>query len=212
MARSGAAMEKQDWKKDLKELYRPSGREFSRVTVPPMQFLMVDGRGDPNTAPAYARAVEWLYAVSYPVKFASKKDLGRDYVVYPLEGLWWADDLESFVDGRRENWKWTMMIAQPDWVTPGMIADAMDRAGAKLGDPPPSLRVETFDEGLCLQIMYTGPYKDEGPVIARLHGEVIPRAGLVENGHHHEIYLGDPRRTAPEKLKTIIRQPVRSAG
>ncbi|MFZ1773763.1 MAG: GyrI-like domain-containing protein, partial [Rhizobiaceae bacterium] len=175
-------------------------------------YLMIDGHGDPNTAPAYMSAVEWLYSVSYPVKFMSKKDLGRDYAVMPLEGLWWADDMNAFITRDKSAWSWTMMILQPDWITKVMIDAAIEKASAKLGAPPPSLRLETLDEGLCVQIMHIGPYDAEGPVLARLHGEFLPQNGLTETGHHHEIYLSDPRKSAPEKLKTVLRQPVRRLG
>jgi hypothetical protein len=202
-------MEKTDFKKTLKHLYRPSAKDFALVEVPAMRFVMVDGFGNPNTAPAYKRAVEWLYSVSYALKFASKKELERDYGVLPLEGLWWAQDMDAFTAGDKDKWSWTAMIMQPDWITDAMFAAAVDKARGKLGDPPESLRLDTFDEGLSVQIMHIGPYDAEGPTIARLHQQFIPQNGLTENGHHHEIYLSDPRRVAPEKLKTIIRQPVK---
>ncbi|RNC93474.1 MAG: hypothetical protein ED558_11210 [Oricola sp.] len=202
-------MEKTDFKKTLKHLYRPSAKDFALVEVPAMRFVMVDGFGNPNTAPAYKRAVEWLYSVSYALKFASKKQLERDYGVLPLEGLWWAEDMDAFTAGDKDKWSWTAMIMQPDWITDAMFAAAVDKARGKLGDPPESLRLEIFDEGLSVQIMHIGPYDAEGPTIARLHQQFIPQNGLTENGHHHEIYLSDPRRVAPEKLKTIIRQPVK---
>lgn len=202
-------MEKTDFKKTLKHLYRPSAKDFALVEVPAMRFVMVDGFGNPNTAPAYKRAVEWLYSVSYALKFASKKQLERDYGVLPLEGLWWAEDMDAFTAGDKDKWSWTAMIMQPDWITDAMFAAAVEKARGKLGDPPESLRLETYDEGLSVQIMHIGPYDAEGPTIARLHQQFIPQNGLTENGHHHEIYLSDPRRVAPEKLKTIIRQPVK---
>lgn len=196
----------------MNTFYAPSAKDFSLVQVPPLHYLMIDGHGDPNTAPAYMSAVEWLYSVSYPVKFMSKKDLGRDYAVMPLEGLWWADDMNAFITRDKSAWSWTMMILQPDWITKVMIDAAIEKASAKLGAPPPSLRLETLDEGLCVQIMHIGPYDAEGPVLARLHGEFLPQNGLTETGHHHEIYLSDPRKSAPEKLKTVLRQPVRRLG
>ncbi|MEC9344022.1 MAG: GyrI-like domain-containing protein [Pseudomonadota bacterium] len=202
-------MEKSDFRKILKHLYQPSAKDFALVEVPRMQFLMVDGAGNPNTSQDYARAVQWLYSVSYPLKFMSKKTLERDYAVPPLEGLWWAEDLASFVSGDKDRWQWTMMIMQPDWIGAEMFVQAREKACAKLGEAPASLRLEAFEEGLSVQIMHVGPYADEGPAIARLHDEYLPQHGLVENGHHHEIYLGDPRKTAPERLKTVIRQPVR---
>lgn len=206
------SMEKADFRKTMKALYAPSAKAFSVVDVPPLQYLMIDGHGDPNAAPAYMSAVQWLFSVSYPVKFASKKDLGRDYAVMPLEGLWWADDMNAFITREKSAWSWTMMILQPDWITAEMIAAATQKASAKLGPPPPSLRFEVLDEGLCVQIMHIGPYDAEGPVLVRLHGEFLPQNGLTETGRHHEIYLSDPRKSAPEKLRTVLRQPVKRLG
>ena len=199
-----------DLKKLMKPLWSPPADRFTIVDVPEMQFAMIDGEGDPNTAPTYPQAVQWLYSVSYGARFASKA-AGREYSVCPLEGLWWADDWNDFVADNRTNWRWTMMIMQPDWITAEMFAAAVDKAKKKLGSPPASLRLESFAEGRAVQIMHVGPYSAEGPTIARLHAEFLPANGLVENGHHHEIYLGDPRKTAPEKLKTVLRQPVRAA-
>lgn len=202
-------MDKVDFRKTMKAFWAPPVGRFTLVEVPRLQFAMIDGKGDPATSQTYRDAVQWLYSVSYPLKFMSKNDLGRDYTVAPLEGLWWADDMSAFVAGDRANWRWTAMIMQPDWITPALFAAAVDKARGKLGAPPPSLRFDAFDEGLSVQIMHVGPYRDEAPTIARLHGEFLPANGLVENGHHHEIYLSDPARTASEKLKTVIRQPVR---
>ncbi len=204
-----AVMDKTDFKKTLKDLYAPTAKEFVLVEVPEMQFIMVDGIGAPSTSSAYLDAVSWLYGLAYPIKFASKTDLGRDYVVPPLEGLWWADDMNAFTEGDRDAWRWTMMIMQPEWVTDQMFEDGQVKAAKKLGEPPETLRFGSFDEGLSVQILHVGSYADEAPTIARLHKEYLPENGLVENGHHHEIYLGDPRKVAPEKLKTILRQPVR---
>jgi hypothetical protein len=204
--------DKIDFKKILKALYAPPAGRFVQVDVPPLQYLMVDGAGDPNTAASYGRAVEWLYSVSYPLKFMSKRELGRDYAVMPLEGLWWAEDMSTFISRDKDKWSWTMMILQPEWITRDMVDAAVAKARGKLGEPPASLRLETLDEGLCVQTMHVGSYDEEGPVLAKLHGEYLPRNGLAERGHHHEIYIGDPRKTPPEKLKTILRQPVRPRG
>ena len=201
-------MAKTDFKKTLKHLYAPTSKDFAIVDVPEMQFSLVDGEGSPESE-AYATAISWLYGVAYPIKFASKIQLNKEYAVMPLEGLWWADDFSAFAEGDRDSWKWTAMIMQPDWITDEMFAAGVEKASGKLGDPPASLRLERFKEGLSVQIMHIGPYSAEAPTIARLHQEFIPENGLVENGHHHEIYLGDPRRTAPERLKTVLRQPVR---
>jgi len=202
-------MEKIDFKKTMKALYQPPADRFSIVEVPRMQFAMLDGKGDPNVAAAYAHAVQWLYSVSYALKFMSKKELARDYAVPPLEGLWWADDMNTFTTRDKAAWSWTMMILQPDWITPDMFSAAVEKAGRKLGAVPAGLRLEQYEEGLSVQILHVGSYDDEGPVLRRLHEEFLPQNGLTETGHHHEIYLSDPRKTAPEKLKTVLRQPVR---
>jgi hypothetical protein len=182
------------------------------VDVPDMHYLMIDGHGDPNTSPGYAEALKALYPVAYKLKFASKRDLGRDYVVPPLEGLWWAEDMDSFTTARdKSRWDWTMMIMTPDWVDRQMFAAAVEQAGARdrparLGD----LRLELLSEGRSVQTLHVGSFDDEADVLARLHHDVIPGNGLRMVGKHHEIYLSDPRRTAPEKLRTILRQPVSS--
>lgn len=202
-------MPKTDFKKELKHLYNPP-RRFTVVDVPPMAFLMIDGHGDPNTAQAYKDAVEALYAVAYKVKFASKRELDQDYVVPPLEGLWWAKDMDLFVSRDKSAWDWTMMIMQPEWISCEMLEEAVQQVARTKDLPALSrVRLETYHEGLAVQIMHTGSYDDEGPVIARMHHEFMPENGYEPAGKHHEIYLGDPRRVAPEKLKTVIRQPVR---
>ena len=204
-------MSKIDFKKEFKELYRPSSKAFEVINVSPMQFLMIDGHGDPNTDESYGEAVEALYALAYKIKFMSKKQMDRDYVVPPLEGLWWAADMDSFTVSRDKSaWDWTMMIMTPDWVTGKMFDQAVEQV--KKGKNPPALsnvRLETYHEGLAVQILHVGSFDDEGPILARLHQEYLPANNYVENGKHHEIYLSDPRRVAPEKLKTVLRQPVK---
>lgn len=204
-------MEKTDFRKTLRPLYSPPAGRFVTIDVPPMQFVKVDGAGDPNTAPAYRTALEWLYSVSYAIKFAAKASQGRDYVVPPLEGLWHADDPGSFVRREKDRWRWTMMIMVPDFIGQEAFGEAVAKAGRKLGDPPASLRFEPYAEGLSLQTLHIGSYDDEGPVLATLHDKVMPELRLRFNGPHHEIYLADPRKTAPARLKTILRQPVRPA-
>jgi hypothetical protein len=203
-----------DLKKEDKLLYSPSSKKFSLVEVPEQQFLMLDGKGDPNS-PTYSQAVEALFAVAYTVKFMSKKDPGIDYVVMPLEGLWWAEDTGAFdpETGDRDQWLWRAMIRQPDHITAEMVNIAVDQAKAKGkgGDRIDDIRLETFREGLSVQIMHIGPFSEEGPTIQRMHQEYIPQEGLEENGEHHEIYLSNIQRTAPERLKTILRQPVKRA-
>lgn len=204
-------MSKIDFKKERKHLYQPSKKEFTVVDVPSMQFLMVDGRGNPNTAQAYTDAVEALYAVAYKIKFASKKELDKDYTVPPLEGLWWAENMAAFnlASQDKDQWLWTMMIMQPDWITPEMVEE--NKAIVQQQKDPAALakvRLEPYEEGLSIQIMHIGSYADEAPTLARLHNEFMPAHGYTFNGKHHEIYLSDPRRVAPEKLKTVLRQPV----
>jgi hypothetical protein len=201
-------MEKLDLKKTRKPLFTALRNRFVMINAPPVSYLMVDGQGDPNTAQAYRPAVESLYATAFTIKFACKAN-GRDFVVMPLEGLWSAPDPESFVARRKDEWDWTMMIMVPDYVDDETFLAARIRARKKLGALPESLRLESLEEGLCLQALHVGGYDDEGPLLARLHGEIMPSGGYDFAGRHHEVYLSDPRKTAPEKLKTVIRQPVR---
>ncbi len=204
-------MSKIDFKKEWKHLYRPSAKDFEVVEVPPMNFLMIDGHGDPNVAQDYVHAIEALYAVAYKVKFLSKTATGKDYVVPPLEGLWWAEDMQSFTQARdKSKWEWTMMIMTPDWVKSTLLDQALEEVGAKKNPPGlDKMKSQKYDEGLCVQIMHVGSYDEEGPTLARMHQDWIPQNGFVENGKHHEIYLSDPRRVEPKKLKTVLRQPLR---
>jgi hypothetical protein len=201
-------MAKRDFKKELKHLYGPSKKEFSVVDVPPMNFLMIDGHGDPNDNPDFQEGMDALYGMAYTIKFALKPQ-GIEFVVPPSEALWWMEDMSEFSVETKDRWQWTLMIMQPDEVTQEIVAAAQGELARKK-DPPAlsKLRYERYHEGLSVQIMYLGAYADEGPTIARMH-EFIRENGYDFNGKHHEIYLGDPRRTAPEKLKTVIRQPVK---
>jgi hypothetical protein len=203
-------VEKIDFKKELKHLYQPSVKEVVQVNVPTMNFLMVDGEGDPNTSPAYADAVETLFAVSYAVKFMVKKGPSAvDYGVMPLEGLWWADDMSQFTTKDKSSWKWTMIIMQPAIVT----REIVERAIAEVKKKKKSLaaisklRLEAFAEGRCAQIMHIGPFSEEGPTIEKVHQFIASRG--KRKGKHHEIYLTDIRKADPSKWKTIIRQPLR---
>lgn len=200
-------MEKVDFKKQHKDLYAPSKTGFEHINVPPMQFVMIDGAGPPGNT-AYVTACNWLFPISYGIKFMSKNTLARDYVVLPLEGLWWADDFSAYTEDRRDEWKWTLMIRQPDWITPQMFEAALENTVNKQGSVPRTLRFQTYDEGLSVQTLHIGPFSEEAPKLAYLHDRYLPQNGLKETGHHHEIYLSDPRKTAPEKLRTILRQPV----
>jgi hypothetical protein len=201
-------MDKLDLKKVHKALFSAPADAFVRVVAPAVPYLMVDGHGDPNTAPEYVLAVESLYTTAYALKFAAKAR-GKDFVVAPLEGLWSAPDPLSFTARRKHEWRWTMMIMVPQGVTHDDFMAARDKAEGKRGALAESLRLETLEEGLCLQALHIGSYDDEGPLLARLHSEVMPAGGYDFAGPHHEVYLSDPRKTAPEKLRTVLRQPVR---
>jgi len=205
-------MEKFDIKKVCKTLYGAPIGEFAVIDVSPLDYFMSDGAGDPNTASEYKAAVEALYAVSYTLKFMSKAALRRDYVVPPLEGLWWSDDMADFVARRKDRWRWTMMIAVPDFIEAAMAREAIVKAMQKKQLPAlPGLRFERLQEGQAVQTLHIGAYDDEGPILQRLHQEFLPANRLAPSGHHHEIYLSDPRKTAAAKLKTSVRQPVRPA-
>jgi hypothetical protein len=197
---------KLDVKKQLRSLYDASS-EPVMVEVPPMNFLMVDGSGDPNGSEEYRQALEALFGLSYALKFKAKK-AGTDYGVMPLEGLWWVEDLSTLDLKKRDNWKWTSMIMQPSPVTEDMVIEAREELRKKK-DPPalPKLRFERFDEGLSAQVMHRGPFAEEPRTIERLHS-FIRDSGYEPRGKHHEIYLSDFNRTAPENLRTILRQPV----
>ncbi|MEV5708008.1 GyrI-like domain-containing protein [Actinoallomurus sp. NPDC052274] len=206
-------MTRYDVKRDLKQCYAPRNTDWALVDVPTQRFIAVDGHGDPNTSADYARAVEALYAVAYTIKFTSKNALGRDFVVGPLEGLWWSDRPEVFITRAKDAWHWRMLISQPDWITDDLIDEARQAALTKKGLPTiAQVRRETLTEGTSAQVLHIGPYDDEGPVLARLHHEYLAANDLRMTGHHHEIYLGDPRRAEPAKLRTIIRQPVRTGS
>lgn len=203
-----------DWKKDQKALYAPTDKQVTELVVPPMQYLMVDGSGNPNTAPWFQQATEALYSLSYTLKFGLKKQgVPVEYAVYPLEGLWWMDDMSALNPSTllldKERFIWTLLIAQPAHVTPAHVEQARAEAARKkpaLAQALAALRLETYDEGACVQIMHVGPYDAEPPTIQKLHDHVAGK-GWHLRGKHHEIYLSDPRRTAPEKMKTVIRQP-----
>ena len=202
-------MQTLDLKKELKLLYAALPGKVMLLDVPPMNFLMIDGTGNPNTAPAYAEAVQALYTLAYTIKFSLKKAGHRRLPRDGLEGLWWMEDMAQFSLARKDDWLWTMMIMQPEVVTPQVVEAA--RAEAQKKKPSPALanvRLERYAEGPCAQIMHIGPYAAEAPTIQHLHA-FIAESGFQLRGKHHEIYLGDPRRTAPEKLKTILRQPVK---
>jgi hypothetical protein len=202
-----------DVRRELKGLYAPRNRTWERVEVPPQRFLAVDGEGDPNTAPAYTAAVQAVYTVTYTLKFAAKRAGGRDFKVGPLEALWWAEDYAAFTGRDKDAWRWTVMIALPEWVEEQAWAEAAGAPRQEKGNPAhcpgPALHL---DEGLCAQALHIGPYDAEGPLLAELHQRWLPENGLRESGLHHEVYLNDPRRSAPERLKTVLRQPAVPIG
>ncbi len=198
-----------DLKKDLKPYYSQRRGVVSIIDVPAFAFLMVDGHGDPNGSPAFAAACEVLFSLSYTLKFMLKMDKRTyDYPVMPLEGLWWTKDMAQFSLDRKDLWDWTVMILQPDIITPGLHAEAVE----KLKKKKPQLatgdaRLGRFAEGTCAQILHVGPFSTEGPTVQKLHDH-IAEAGRSLRGKHHEIYFSDPRRADPSKMKTIIRQPI----
>lgn len=202
-------MDKIDHKKTL-DSYRASPREFRIIDVPPLQYLMIDGHGDPNTSKDFADAITALYPVAYKLKFASKLNLGKDYTVMPLEGLWWSDDMDSFTSARdKSKWDFTLMIMQPDWITHDMFVAAVQKVAEK-GAPKnlDKVRFETLNEGKCVQTLHIGSFDDEADTLEEMHHSFIPSNGLKLTGKHHEIYFSDFRKVAPSKLRTILRQPV----
>ncbi len=194
----------------IKAYYTPSSREPQIITIPTLNFLMIDGHGDPNSDPSYTSAITALYTLSYTLKFSLKKEGTPDFKVFPLEGLWWADDMSTFLSGDKSAWDWTMMIAQPDWIRRDHVEQASEKAsnaGKADRNVLKNVRFDSFEEGPVVQLMHIGPYSTEGPNISRIHA-FAGEQGYQLRGKHHEIYLGDPNRTTPENLKTIIRQPV----
>jgi hypothetical protein len=202
-------MKKVDLKKELKHLYQPPKDRVVQVDVPAMNFLMVDGEGDPNTAQTYRDALEVLYPLSYTLKFLVKKGpKAVDYGVMPLEGLWWADDMSTFSVEDKSKWKWTLMIMQPSYVKKAMVDTAIAEVKRKKNPIALSkVRFETFPEGKAAQIMHIGPFSEEGPTIEKVHN-FIDECDRKRSGKHHEIYLSDIRTADPKKWKTIIRQPM----
>jgi hypothetical protein len=203
-------MSKINFAKEYKQLYQAKP-EFTVINVPSLRYLMIDGHGDPNTSQQYAESVAALYALSYALKFLSKNDLNRDYVVPPLEGLWWAEDMSTFVTRQKAQWDWTMMILLPDWISDHQVQSVQQQLQRKKNPPRlEQVRVQPYDEGLAVQILHIGSYDDEGPILQQLHQQWLPQHGYRESGKHHEIYLSDPRRVESSALKTILRQPIAS--
>lgn len=197
-----------DLKKEFKQLYNPSAKEVSVVDVPAMNFLMIDGEGAPSSQ-QYMQSIEALFTVSYTLKFMVKKAQGVDYAVMPLEGLWWMDNMAEFSTQRKDEWKWTSMIMQPEYVKEGDVKAAIEQARKKKDLPAiDKIRFENFKEGLSAQIFYVGPYADEGPTVTKIH-DYIHKSGHELSGKHHEIYLNNAAKVPSEKWKTVIRQPMK---
>jgi hypothetical protein len=206
-------MEKIDFKKTLPS-YRAASGTFELIDVPALQYLMIDGHGDPNTAGPFSEAVSALFSVGYKLKFTSKKELGRDYAVMPLEGLWSSADPDNFTTALdKSTWDWTLLMLVPDWITAELFDAAVSASRAKaVSAALDRLRLETLEEGRCVQTVHLGSFDAEAETLHRLHTEFIPANGLSMRGRHHEIYLSDFTKTAPAKLRTILRQPVAPAA
>lgn len=204
---------KVDFKKTL-DGYKAKHNEFRVVDIPDQQYLAVDGCGDPNTSPRYRSALESIYPLAYTIKFASKTELGCDYVVMPLEAQWWSANMADFTTARdKSKWSWTVLMMVPDWIEPAMVVLAKEKvAGKHSGIDLDQVELRALAEGMCVQTLHIGSYDDEGPILQHMHDIFIPQNGLEMTGKHHEIYMGDPRKVAPEKLRTILRQPVAKVG
>ncbi len=203
-------MKKIDIKKQFQALYSGPVGGFIVLEVPPLRYFMIDGSGDPNTAPSYRAAIEALFTISYTLKFIAKNELGTDYIVPPLEGLWWAEDPKHFISRMKDKWSWTMMTLVPDFIEDSSIEKAFRAAREKKNNPDiQRVRVASLNEGQVVQTLHIGPYDAEGPILKKMHEEFVPANNFALTGIHHEIYLSDPRRTAAEKLKTVLRQPVK---
>jgi len=199
--------EKIDFRKSLKNLYNPEKGPFHFINIPAMNFLAIDGTGNPNTSTEYKEAIEALYSMAYGIKFALKPN-GIDYVIPPMEGLWWMENMNEFNPANKDRWLWTMMIMQPDWVNGEIVEKVRAITIKKKGILAiENIRFESYHEGLSVQILYIGAYIDEAPTIAEMHN-FIHNSGYLLNGKHHEIYISDQRKTPAEKLRTILRQPV----
>jgi len=203
-------MEKIDLKKELKAFYNPTAKEVTLIEVPKMNFIMIDGQGAPES-PQFAQSIQALYPIAYTIKFDKKKAGGPDFTVMALEALWWAENMKVFMPetADRNKWQWTVMLLLPDFITRKDFENAVAAAQKKKDNPALSkVRFESFTEGKSAQIMHIGPYSAEGPNIQKLHHKIVEIGGKL-SGKHHEIYLSDPRRVTPDKMKTVVRQPYR---
>lgn len=197
-----------DFKKTL-DSYKAKKNEFRIIDIPPMKYLMIDGHGDPNNSKEFASAIETLYPIAYKIKFISKLELNKDFVVNPLEGLWWAEDMNDFTVNRdKSKWDWTLMIMQPDWISIEIFNNAKEKLSNKNISNVDKVRFEILDEGKVVQVLHVGSFDDESEILDKMHNQFIPENNLKMVKKHHEIYLSDFRKVAQDKLKTILRQPV----
>ncbi|GJQ61262.1 MAG: hypothetical protein SCALA702_03150 [Melioribacteraceae bacterium] len=203
-------MEKIDLKKELKQFYKPSSKKIEIIDVPEFNYISLEGKGNPNNSSEFEEAIGALYAVAYTAKFSAKQENGMtDFVVMPLEGLWWAKDFEDFVLDNKDNWEWRLMIHMPGFITEDFINSNKAKAFEKKGlSGINDVKFEKYHEGISVQTLYIGPYSNEHETIKAMH-DYAEGEGYDLDGLHHEIYLGDPRKVAPEKLKTVLRQPVK---
>lgn len=200
-------MNVEDFHKRLSELYLPPEKEFTLIDVPEIRFAVIDGTGNPE-GDACAEAMKWIYSVVHIVKPLVKERMGKNFVEPPPEFLFWADDEKDFEEGNKDNWKWRVMVVFADIITQEEFEEAVAKVERKRGTAPESLRLEALHEGKSVQIMHVGDYNEVGAVCEKLYNEYLPDNNLIPNGYYHEIYLNDPRRTAPKKRKIVIRQPV----
>ena len=201
-------MEKIDLKKELKAFYNPTAKEVTLIDIPKMNFIMIDGQGAPESE-QFTQAMQAMYPVAYTIKFDKKKTGGPDFTVMALEALWWAEDMKVFMPetSDRNKWQWTVIMMQPDFITRKDFENAVAAAKKKKDNPAlNNVRFESFTEGKSVQIMHIGPYSAEGPNIQKLRRKIEEIGGKL-SGKHHEIYLSDPRRVTPDKMKTVLRQP-----
>ena len=211
MATTATHVPKYDYRRELGDLYAAADHPVM-VDVPPLSFLMIDGHGDPNASPTFEEGVKALYAVTYAIKFRMRSmPEGIDAAIMPLEGLWWIPEARVWDFGDKSDWDWTLMVAEPGLVTPALVAETIERVRTERGLPAlQRMRFESLAEGRAAQILHRGPFSAERPTLERLY-DFIRDEGSVPVGKHHEIYLRDPQRTAPARMRTIIRQPVTPA-
>ena len=198
----------EDFHNRLNDLYLPPKDQFTVIDVPEIRFAVIDGAGNPENG-GTAEAVKWLYAIAHVVKPLVKERMGKNFVEPPPEFLYWADNAEDFVEGRKDKWKWRVMLVFIDWITNELFEEAVAKVESRRGPAPDSLRIQHLHEGKSVQIMHVGNYEKVGAVCEKLYNDFLPENSLVPNGYYHEIYLNDPKRTAPEKRKVVIRQPVK---